>query len=418
MAARRIIPKPFISKKGVDYSLVKFHLGVDIGKSRHKACLHNLEKDSFSGIFSIDVTREGFEKLCNTLNKYSTNPEDFLIGLEATGSYGTTLAYYLLAKGYKVVEINPYQANKFRQAQGKKAKTDAIDARSLAAFIGIGQHKPLSIPDPAIDNLRELTRFRTELIQDRSSLINQLKQTLNTLYPEIGQVLASLDSPSCLDLLVACPGPSYILQAGESSLTDRLIKASHGKLGEEQAHELVEAAQKTIGLLIRQEALAIKVKILGERILGLNLAIEKVEKQVREIYHGLPNKPAGFPVGEEVSLATLVAEIEDIGRYATIKQFLSHLGWCPRVYQSGSFNMEHPPMSHAGNRYVRHLIWLLSIVAIRDVPEYRAYFQRRVASGKGKMDVLVAVGRKLLSAFYAILKSGNPYKPRQEVIPA
>ena len=398
--------------------MVKFHLGIDIGKSRHKACLHNLEKDSFSGVFSIDVSHDGFEKLLNTLNKYSIDPADFLVGLEATGSYGTTLAYFLLAKGYKVVEINPYQANKFRQAQGKKAKTDAIDARSLAAFIGIGQHKPLSIPDRAIDNLRELTRFRTELIQDRSSLINQLKQTLNTLYPEIEQVLASLDSPTCLDLLVAYPGPSYILQAGESSLADRLIRASHGKLGEEQAQKLVVAAQKTIGILLRQEALSIKVKILGERILGLNSAIEKVERQIREIYKDLPNKPVGFPVGEEVSLATLVAEIENIGRYSTIKQFLSHLGWCPRVYQSGNFDMEHPPMSHAGNRYVRRLIWLLSIVAIRTVPEYRAYFQRRVASGKGKMDILVAVGRKLLSALYAILKSGNPYKPHQEVLPA
>jgi hypothetical protein len=55
---------------------------------------------------------------------------------------------------------------------------------------------------------------------------------------------------------------------------------------------------------------------------------------------------------------------------------------------------------HPGNKYVRRLIWMLSIVTVRTVPQYRAYFQRRVAQGKPKMHILVAVGRKLLSAFY------------------
>jgi len=72
-------------------------------------------------------------------------------------------------------------------------------------------------------------------------------------------------------------------------------------------------------------------------------------------------------------------------------------------------------MSHAGNKYVRRLIWMLSIVAVRAVPQYRAYFQRWVAQGKPKMNILVAVGRKLLSTFYAILKREVPYNPNWEV---
>jgi len=72
-------------------------------------------------------------------------------------------------------------------------------------------------------------------------------------------------------------------------------------------------------------------------------------------------------------------------------------------------------MSHAGNKHVRRLIWMLSIVSVRTVPRYRAYFQRRVAEGKSKMHIIVAVGRKLLSAFYAILKKGIPFDPNWEV---
>jgi transposase len=71
-------------------------------------------------------------------------------------------------------------------------------------------------------------------------------------------------------------------------------------------------------------------------------------------------------------------------------------------------------MSHAGNKYLRRLIWVFSIVAIRILPRYRAYFERRLNQGKPKMHILVAVGRKLLSTFYAILKKGIPYDPNWE----
>ena len=71
-------------------------------------------------------------------------------------------------------------------------------------------------------------------------------------------------------------------------------------------------------------------------------------------------------------------------------------------------------MSHAGNKYVRRLIWMLSIFAVQFVPRYREYFRRRVSEGKAKMHIIVAVGRKLLSALYAMLKSSMAYDPNWE----
>lgn len=76
--------------------------------------------------------------------------------------------------------------------------------------------------------------------------------------------------------------------------------------------------------------------------------------------------------------------------------------------------MEHPKMSHAGNKYIRRLIWMLSVFAVQRVPRYREYFQRRISEGKAKMHILVAVGRKLLSALYAMLKTGTAYDPNWE----
>lgn len=391
--------------------MARYHVGVDVAKRRHKACIRDLSSDSYSGVFSVEVNREGFEKFVRTLEKRSPNKEDFVIGVEATGDYGSTLAYFLLGQGYTVVEINPYRANQFRKAEGKKAKSDRIDARSLATMLSMGNHKVLVMPDPVIDNLRELTRFRVDLVHDRSALVNRLHETLVSLFPEYDAMFADLNAPTCLALLSSYPGPQYICAAGEEAVAEVLFKASHGNKGIPLAQALLQAAEKSVGIMQRQPALATKVTILGERITALNADIERVEREIEEFSKELPCDPKDFPVGGTSSVATIVAEIGDINRFPSLKTFLSHFGWCPRSFQTGSYRMEHPKMSHAGNKYVRRLIWMLSIASIANVPRYRTYFKRRVAEGKPKMDVIVAVGRKLLSAFYAILKTGVPYDP-------
>ena len=395
--------------------MAKYHVGVDVSKRKHKACIRNLSQDSYSGVFSFEVNRQGFEKFLGTLEKFSQSKEDFVIGIEATGNYGITLAYFLLSHGYKVMEINPYRASQFRKAQGRKAKTDCIDARSLAAILSLENHKPLTIPDSVLDNLKELTRFRADMVKDRTSLVNQLHETLSTSFPEFATIFSRLNSPTCLSLLIAYPGPEYISRARETEVAESLRIASQGRIEKVVAKALVEAAQSSVGVLQRQAALATKVSILGERILNLNAAIQRVEKQIEDLFSKLPYHPRDFPVGDIPSLATLISEIEDINRFPTLKQFLSHFGWCPQSFQTGSYRLEHPRISHAGNKYVRRVIWMLSIVAVRTVPRYQAYFQRRVAEGKSKMHILVAVGRKLLSVFYAILKRGIPYNPNWEV---
>lgn len=122
--------------------------------------------------------------------------------------------------------------------------------------------------------------------------------------------------------------------------------------------------------------------------------------------------PVGhFPVGGAVALATILAEAGPVERYPSAKRFLAHFGWCPSDRQSGKYKHAHPRLSKAGNRHVRRIIWLLAVGAVRHPGPYRDYFDHRTAAGKNKMDTLVAIGRKLLTTIYAILKTGRPYDP-------
>lgn len=389
--------------------LARYHVGIDVGKARHHACVHDTQADTYSKVLSFSVDRPGFQGLLTFLERQAPK-EEVLVGVEASGPYALTISYFLLEGCYQVVELNPGQASQFRKAQGKKAKTDRVDARSLAAFLGVGSYKPLSLTDPVLENLRELTRFRADLLQDRTRQLNRLQENLALAFPELASHLASFGSPTVLALLETYPGPQALVEAGVEEISAFLVQHSRGRLNRSQAQAILGAAVTTVGLLRRQRSLELKLALLAQSIRALNSQLERVEGEIQELFGQLPYDPKDFPVGGVQALAAILSEIQDIHRFPTLKQFLSHLGWCPKTFQSGSFRLEHPRMSHAGNPYVRRMVWMLAIQAVRSVPAYRDYFQRRTAAGKKKMHSMVAVGRKLLSAIYAILKTGKPYE--------
>jgi transposase len=394
--------------------LIKYHIGVDVGKDRHRVCIRDLSKDVYCQNFPVTNDRDGFAALLAVLERLSPEKSDFLIGVEAC-PYALNLSYFLLAVGFSVVEINPFRAGQFRKAQGRKAKTDKIDAHTISAILSLDNHKTLSIPDPILDNLKALTRFRVDLVNEKSTMIIHLQEALSVLFPEYGKVFRQLDSAGSLALLATYPGPEGVISAGEEAVGKTLSLASPRRMSRGMARRIIEAAKCTVGVVQRQPSLGIKISILAKRIASLQSTIRDLDRQITALFDSLPNTPQGFPVGRAPSLATIIAEIGDIHQYPTLKKFLSHLGWCPQSFQTGNYSLKHPKMSHAGNKYVRRIVWMLSVFAIQSVPRYRDYFQRRVGEGKAKMHIIVAVGRKLLSALYAMLKTGMAYNPDWEV---
>jgi transposase len=393
--------------------LVKYHVGVDVSKERHHVFILDLARGDFCKTFFFANDHDGFGEFIATLEKLSHEKGDFLIGVEAC-PYALNLSYFLMAMGYDLVEVNPFRAGQFRKAQGRKAKTDKIDARTIASILALGDHKPLSIPSPILDNLKELTRFRVDLVNEKAVMVIHVREVLSVLFPEYERVFRQLDSAGSLALLSAYPGPEPLIAAGEETVGKTLSLASPRRMSRGMARRIIEAAKRTVGVIQKQPALGIKISILARRIAGLQSTIRDLDRQITSLFRTLPGRPLGFPVGRAPSLATIISEIGDIRRYSTLKKFLSHLGWCPQSFQTGNYRLEHPRMSHAGNKYIRRLIWMLSLVAIRRVPFCREYFQRRILEGKSKMHILVAVGRKLLSLLYALLKRDVPYDPNWE----
>lgn len=97
-----------------------------------------------------------------------------LIVLEASGGYESLAALSLAEAGLPVAIVNPRQVRRFAEALGQLAKTDAIDARVIAHFAEAIRPPVRSIPDPMMDQLRELLARRRQLV----IMINAEKQRL------------------------------------------------------------------------------------------------------------------------------------------------------------------------------------------------------------------------------------------------
>lgn len=141
------------------------YVGIDVSKSRLDVFLHPIGQSQ-----SVSNDKTGLQQLVRLLRKYAPQ----LIVLEATGSYHRRAHRHLHDAGFAVAVMNPFRTRKFADMLGQLAKTDKIDARSLALFGAMVQPGAKAPPAPAQADLAALLVARRQTTQAKGALSNQL----------------------------------------------------------------------------------------------------------------------------------------------------------------------------------------------------------------------------------------------------
>lgn len=156
--------------------LTKQNVGIDIAKDDFKVALNALN-ESFEiitlGSKTFTNSNAGFKALLQWVESKGIKSLNTTFTMEATGVYYESLAYYLIEREYKVFVVLPNQSKKYAQSLGAKSKTDKIDA-SILARMGIERKLRSWQPNPNYIMLKQLTRERDVIIQERSNAKNQL----------------------------------------------------------------------------------------------------------------------------------------------------------------------------------------------------------------------------------------------------
>ena len=172
-----------------------------------------------------------------------------------------------------------------------------------------------------------------------------------------------------------------------------------------QAKKDITAAQaKTILASVRPRDLAGKTR---RRLAAEQLAdLVAVEKKIKALTKELKAMVAGhaaptlmdLPGVGPVVAARVLADVGDVARFADRNRFASWTGTAPIEASSGE-TVRHR-LSRAGNRRMNHMIHIAATTQIRLDTEGRAYYRRKLAAGKTRMEAMRCLKRRISDALY------------------
>ena len=158
-------------------------VGIDISKD-----FLDVFDSSAGGVHRIDNRPDAIDRLIA-----GWAGSDVFVLFEATGRYDKALRQALSAAGIAFARVNPARARDFARAAGFLAKTDAIDARMLAAMAQCLRPGADSAADPAREQLAELHKRRDELVAFRKQERTRLAGTATGSIASLKDHIAWLD---------------------------------------------------------------------------------------------------------------------------------------------------------------------------------------------------------------------------------
>ena len=189
---------------------IKYVCGIDIGSQSCAGCICRPDKSVVLKPITFANAREGWQIWEEKLNQLDAPAGQILIGMEATSRYGENLYHELEQRGYVLRLLHPGQTHHFHQQRGLRAKTDRLDAMTIARTLLSGEARMGYVPSEQVATYRELVRLHTQLSDTAASYQNEIQALIVVLFPEFTQVFADPCFPTALSVrsrLPECSGP-------------------------------------------------------------------------------------------------------------------------------------------------------------------------------------------------------------------
>src|SRR5690606_26469174 len=152
-------------------------VGIDMACDDFKASLARTAPDGrliVTAARKFANTKSGFNQLIRWVAAEMDRDVPVIFLMEATGVYYEELAHHLHRIGKRVVVVLPNKFKHYAASLNAKSKTDSIDAKLLARFGVEREHEPWSPADPIFRQMRDLTRYRVQLQEQKTALSNIL----------------------------------------------------------------------------------------------------------------------------------------------------------------------------------------------------------------------------------------------------
>ena len=395
-------------------------VGIDIGMESSMMCGLTMEKRQVIKPSPFANQAEGFTGLFERLERLGASPDQILVGLEATSRYGENLYHALLKRGYRVCLLHPAQMHAFAQQRGLRAKTDQVDAATIARALRSCEARFGYVPSEQVATYRELVRLQQQLSEDVVRYKNEIHALLVVLFPEFTQVFADPTRPTALAFLKRYPSAQAVAQAEVGVLSQVLHELSPKHYGRQTAERLLDVAKKSISSGVAISARSTSLRILCDQLEHTQANLKQLHQEIETLLDQDPKAKGVLLIPEfgVMTVAVLRAELGDLDRFARMDQVVAYVGMDLQVKQSGKW-IGQTKLSKRGSGRVRRI---LHLAALRSIwlpgSPFGTYYHRLVDRGMKKGMAVTAVMRKLLIIAAHLIQTQQVYDPSKVAAPS
>lgn len=314
-----------------------------------------------------------------------------LVGMEATGIYWKPV-FYLLEHDIESWLLN---ARHMRAVPGRK--TDVKDAEWIAQLLEHGLVRPSFVPPEPIRQLRDLTRYRTEVIRERTRETQRLEKLLEDAGIKLSSVVSDIlgkSGRSMLEALIAGErNPGVLAELALGSMRGKRAVLAEALTGNFQDHHAFLAR----AMLDRVDACTAMEARLSERI-DAQVAPFRRRIDLLVTVPGISTRAA------EAILAEIGA---DIARFPTAGDLASWAGVCPGNHESAG--KQATGKTRHGDPWLKAALGQAAVSAARTKDTYLAARYRRIAARRGKKRALVALQHSILIAIWHMFTRDTEY---------
>jgi transposase len=384
-----------------DEQVLERAAAVDVAKASGKVCVRMPgAKRRITRVWDVAATTNAIMALADELAELGIER----IVLEATSDYWRPFFYLLEARGLGVWLVN---ARDVKNVPGRP-KTDKLDAVWLAKLNERGMLRPSFVPPAEIRELRDYTRLRAELVEDRSRHKQRLEKLLEDALIKVSTVATDMFGKSgraMLEALIAGErDPEVLAELALGKLRKKTAALREALTGRFDAHH----AELARMLLEEIDALSDKINRLTERVdhlVGqLPEAAAPADPDTGESGAG------GLPVLQRLdevpgiglrAAQVIIAEIGlDMAQFPTPAHLVSWAKLSPRTIQSGQRSRS--GRTGKGNPYLKRILGETASAAAK-TDTFLGERYRRLARRRGRQRALVAIARSILVIVWHLL---------------
>jgi transposase len=362
--------------------------------------------DKFLMVCRLHVDAQGqthsqvrrFETMLDQLHmlaRWLTETGTTHVVMESTGVLWQPV-YNVLEDQFTVWLVN---AKHVKNVPGRK--TDVKDSEWLAQLLRAGLLKPSFIPDRPQRELRDLVRYRLNLVEDRTRTVNRMQKVLQDANIKLSSVATDLQGKSAQEMLAAIvqgeESPAQLADHAKRRMRHKIPELERALSGRVRDHHRFMLQQLLKQLAFVDE----EIRVLEERI--------EQEVAARPPFAEAIPRLDPIPGIDRLGAITILAEIGvDMSRFGSAAKLGAWAGMVPGNNETGG--KARPAATRKGNKYLRRVLTQAAHAAARKKDTaLRARYYRLVAR-RGKARAAIAVGRCILEIVYHILASGESYQ--------